>query len=96
MRDYPTDVDLARIKSWGMDDPFGLAEFIGSIWWMPDFGFNLTGKRVKKLALHTGGWSGNESIIEALEANMFWTLYWRRTDRGGHYYFTIRLLKGDR
>jgi hypothetical protein len=38
--------------------------------------------------LSTGGWSGNEDIINALETNfMFYLMYWMRSSRGGHYIF---------
>lgn len=90
---YPTKDELKQIKRWGYKDPKGLLEFIEDLWWQPDWGFKLTGKRVLKLELHTGGWSGNESIIRALRENMFWMLYWQRSDRGGHYYFRITKLK---
>lgn len=42
---------------------------------------------------HTGGWSGNEDIIRALQDSPFWYLYLTRYDAGGHYYF--RLPKED-
>lgn len=87
---YPTEDELDQIEQWDHEDPKGLMEFIREdLWWEPDWGFKLTGKKVLKLALHTGGWSGNESIIGALQRNMFWMLYWQRSDRGGHYYFRI-------
>jgi len=46
-----------------------------------------------KLELHTGGWSGNEDIIEALKKSYFWIFYWEKSVKGGHYYFTISSLK---
>jgi hypothetical protein len=90
LSEYPEEADLKRIREWPLGDLFGLAEFVGSIWHWPDWGYKITGKRVKRMQLHTGGWSGNESIIEALEQTTFWMVCWTRTDRGGHYYFVIR------
>ena len=44
----------------------------------------------KRLYISTGGWSGNESIIEALRQNKwFFCLYWVQERRGGHFVFEI-------
>lgn len=38
--------------------------------------------------ISTGGWSGNEDIIEAMQDNqVFWSLHWLESRRGGHYKF---------
>jgi len=90
---YPTKKELEKIKNWDCKDVKGLLEFLKEIWWMPDWGFTLTGRKILRLELHTGGWSGNEDIIEALHQTFLWSLYWRGTLRGGHYYFKIYKLK---
>lgn len=88
---YPDDDDLQKIKDWNIaQDPVGLIEFLRSIWWMPSWGFK---KTRHKLELHTGGWSGNESIIEVLQGTPFWYIYWESSRRGGHYYFDDRIVK---
>ena len=80
--EYPRDEELLRLKKWDFfKEP--VTDFIGEIerlWWMPDWGFSLKGKKVLRLELHTGGWSGNESII-----------CWIKSQRGGHYWFEIKL-----
>jgi hypothetical protein len=50
------------------------------------------GEKMVLLAYHTLGWSGNESIICALESppnDMFFFRYLERYDSGGHYYFRV-------
>ena len=92
--EYPSESQLKRISDWDiLEKPVReLLDYIESIWWTPDWGFCLKGKRVLRLELHTGGWSGNESIIDALQKNWeFWMMYWMKTYRGGHYYFRIDL-----
>jgi len=50
------------------------------------------GKNVDTLELHTGGWSGCESMIDHLQTNnsIFWRMYWYSETRGGHYVFKGR------
>ena len=94
---YPTEGELKIIKEWDLtkqEKVSDLLEYIEEIWWAPDWGFILSGKRVLKLELHTGGWSGNEDIIGALQRNiLFFALYWDKSVKGGHYYFTIKKFK---
>ena len=93
---YPTDDELQKIKKWdGIKDPHGLLDFLESVWHWPDWGFNLTGKRILKLYLSTGGWSGNEDIIRTLRETTFWNLYWQQSKVGGHYRFRIYKMKKE-
>jgi len=95
MGDYPTDAELLEIEKWDFTKrPVkDFVEAIRVIWKYADVGyFKLSGKNILRLQLHTGGWSGNESIIEAIEKNfIFWTMCWARSDRGGHFWFEIIL-----
>ncbi len=53
-------------------------------WWSHGWGYV---DRGRDFELHTGGWSGNESIIEALEQNDSFWKYLVKHEQGGHYYF---------
>ena len=92
---YPTDDELDKIEAWDIveDGSLALVEYIRERWQYADCGyFKVSGKRVKKVELHTGGWSGNEDIIRFLKRqNMFWIMFWRKSERGGHYYFKGRM-----
>ena len=89
----PRETELVRIEEWdALKDTPGLIEFVKHLWWMFDWGIR---EYENTIELHTGGWSGNEMIIEALQKNlMFWSLCWQKSERGGHYYFDLsRLIK---
>lgn len=95
--DYPPEEVLEKIRSWAITAPhpskFSFDELIDILqdhWECWDDKW-LTGKNIKKLELHTFGWSGNEDILEALMDTMFWCLFWQRTNRGGHYYLRINM-----
>ena len=97
---YPTENALEIIRRYPFTLPERkLFEFIHSIWWMPDWGWKecevideVTNERSYAYYISTGGWSGNESIIQAMQENkwMFWSLTWQQSRRGGHYIFQLR------
>jgi hypothetical protein len=95
---YPDEKELEQIKYWPYTDLFGLFDFIKERWAYSDWGWKETwvkrkiGEKNEVLSLHisTGGWSGNEDIIEALLANqMVQVLTYTSWRRGGHYEFEI-------
>ncbi|MDP2727320.1 MAG: hypothetical protein Q8P59_07225 [Dehalococcoidia bacterium] len=90
---YPRESELRKIQKWDFQKkPVTLfLEYIRALWTYDDR-FVLEGKRVLKLYLSTGGWSGNESLIEAMRRNfIFWGMSWVKSERGGHYWFEIKL-----
>lgn len=89
---YPTKKALEKIKSWNSHDVDGFLDFLKSIWWW-EYGYILKGKNIRRLYLHTGGWSGNEDVIEVLLSSWFGWCYWEESRRGGHYKFVIRKIK---
>jgi len=82
--DYPTNEELQKIKEWHCEDFHGLFEYIKDYW--EKWG---SFRRVKDIyILATGGWSGNEDIIDAIIDNqMFYVLYWYSSNRGGRHIF---------
>src|SRR3990167_6114070 len=84
--EYPTEEQLDTIKDFDLiRRRIGeLLDYIELLWKYPER--FVRGQHT--LYLSTGGWSGNEDIIGALRRNfVFWSLYWRRSERGGHYFF---------
>jgi hypothetical protein len=101
---YPTDAALTVIKIWDWSDSKGWFEFIKSIWWMPEWGWHEKeedhdwdkDKFVYRYYISTGGWSGNESIINAMkEYTSMWHLQWYSSRRGGHYVFELKEFKDE-
>lgn len=94
MSEYPTKAELDEIRNWGGDFEFiSLMEFIQGIWKYVDMGYFK--RKGRTFWLSTAGWSGNESIINAMEENkhLFWFMNWESSKRGGHYKFRIRKVK---
>lgn len=96
---YPTDDALTIIEKWHWDDCDGWFKFIESIWHLrswgwsegiftEDTGFDTADKERYEYHISTAGWSGNESIIRAMQKNdMMWHMTWVQSRRGGHYIF---------
>ena len=89
MNGYPSDAQLEAIKNAdtlkiGFSGMIGLIKdaynsFYGTVECHDDGDF---------LYLATGGWSGNESVIEALQSNLcFWGFSWVQSIRGGGHSF---------
>ena len=93
MKEYPTDEELDEITKWDYKDFKGLMDYVSTLWNWP----NYFKKEGNKFTLVTGGWSGNESIISALQDNrMFWTMCWYSSQRGGLYVFEIFVIEEEK
>ena len=94
MSDYPDSADIERVKQWTFHEPDSFVkfmEFFRSIgnYWPSDAPFGWT-QNGRIYHVSTGGWSGNEEILEAMQDNLtFWMVCWREHRRGGHYVFTL-------
>lgn len=90
---YPEKDELQLIEKWNATDLDGLMQYL------EELGFTIYGslRRGRKYYyLSTGGWSGNEDIIGAMQANLIlWITYWHRSQRGGHYMFERRTIKKE-
>lgn len=98
---YPTDETIQHIREW-KGDFHELMAFVRKVWTYKDAGFweehdvKAGDPYVWEVArrqynISTAGWSGNESLVEALRANTaFWFMCWVQERKGGHYIFEIR------
>jgi len=83
---YPSERTLDAIAVWSHEDFAGLIDFVGMIWNWTDC-WRVEGK---KICAVTGGWSGNEDLIGALQRNyIFWMLCWQASYRGGKFEFEL-------
>ena len=75
---YPHTIEIARIKTWpvqSMADLRGLLEYVRRRWKYDDMMWAesdetddmLGGRRYREYRMSTGGWSGNEDLVGALE-----------------------------
>lgn len=91
---YPTEEELERIKNWDYTEGWlHLMAYIKSCWWRADWGWSMTSVEghPTRYDISTGGWSGNESIISAMQENfLFWALCWEQSRKGGHYIFNVK------
>ena len=88
---YPDENELKKIENWDYHDFEGLMEYVRDLWKYKHY---FTKKIGGIYQLSTGSWSGNESIIDALQQNkMFWSWCWESSRRGGRFEFKIRNVK---
>lgn len=86
-KDYPTEewLDaLAKAEAVSSEQRRAIAKAVIAAW-------NYGAPPIDEhgiLRLATGGWSGNESIIGALQKNwLWWAMCWQSSHHGGLYFF---------
>ncbi len=91
---YPEEDELETIRKWDLTKKpaADLLEYFESLY-NTHYGSFYLGRN--ELELITGGWSANESLIDALSENWFWTIYWKQSNRGGRYLFNCDSVAED-
>jgi len=103
---YPTDETIDAIREWDYHDFPALMEFVARAWkWG---GLENKPSIIEPLFDRdyqddgnwwcgaTGGWSGNESLVAALDENMmFAALCWRASIRGGYHEYYVPPLEEE-
>jgi len=93
--DYPTEEELDDIEKWPYQEVHALLDFIGRIWWAPDWGWREfegkeEGNPTRHILASTGGWSGNEDIMAAFRRNyLAYSQCFVSYRRGGHYELSL-------
>lgn len=103
---YPTPATLHWLHDEG-DEPTEALDFLRAAWHWPRLARTdyLTaheqyvvdahpGERFLRLV--TGGWSGNEDLIEAFAGSMAYAVTWQMSARGGLYIFKYPPVPADR
>lgn len=93
---YPTDEEKERLRTFTgtVREYMAYLKSIGNYWpdhdswgWHEKDVIYKGGERVYEIS--TGGWSGNEELIDIISEDMVYILYWEKHTRGGHYEFRI-------
>lgn len=86
--EYPSAATLRKIRRWPIatsEDCVDLLRFIESEFRWAD---RQVRRRGRRWSISTGGWSGNEDLVAALQCNLvFWAICWMKSERGGHFVF---------
>jgi hypothetical protein len=91
---YPTEETERRIREYEGDARELLAA-VREVWAYPDYwqeedATDILDKPTHRYNMSTAGWSGNETLMAALEdCWMFWIRFWVARSVGGHYIFEI-------
>lgn len=107
---YPTKQAIERIVTWPYDDLGGMLDFVESLWHWPHLATHELDHNeltlcnsafdpgdLRWLRLATGGWSGNEELIDAMLGHpTAWALTWRLSARGGLHIFAYPEESDDR
>lgn len=92
---YPHDIEVQRIISWRIrnrDDVLALVAYVKRRWTYADVGYwteVVDRDGTVHLMMSTGGWSGNEDLVDALESSIAWGLCFDSHRRGGHYVLVV-------
>mgnify|MGYP000689841837 CR=1 FL=1 len=73
---YPTNEQLDRIKNWDYNDIEGCLRYIKDLW---NTHYGRCGEGNGFFVFATGGWSGNEALLSALEKSLVWSFIYSDT-----------------
>jgi hypothetical protein len=79
---------------WHRRTPAQLVELVRQLWRYPTWILvedcrNADDEPVVRVRLATGGWSGNEDVINELDGTFFSFRYWQSSHRGGKHIYEV-------
>ena len=91
--EYPSGQELQALRRFEGTARHFVDEVL-RLWSYPDYATVSTitddfDREVLQLRLATGGWSGNESVVQAIDAGMFRVLWWHLSQRGGLHIYRV-------
>lgn len=86
---YPTAETERAIANWDFRDAPGWLAYIQASW---NHHYGRIWREDGLIKMATGGWSGNEAIVEAMRRNsLLWSMLWESSHRGGLEVFRVGL-----
>jgi hypothetical protein len=87
---YPTEDALVRIELWSAMDIDACLQFVKSLWYYPQYVRVSNTPKAKRYRFAAAGWSGNESLVSAMEANLALRgACWVSSHRGGVHVYDV-------
>lgn len=96
---YPTEWGLGRLRAF-TGSPRRLVDLLEQLWWRPtlmtvDEWLHGQLRTVVRASLATGGWSGNEEIIDVLGGTMFHLRLWESSHREGRHVYEVEMAQWE-
>ena len=89
---YPTERQLRMLRRYDLPAPESARLFLEAVHslWHPVYGGWIVSEDGLTHTLSTGGWSGNESVIAAVDENRLFNLFcWQSSERGGRHVYRL-------
>lgn len=88
---YPTEGALGLLSDWPWADPVGWLALAEQLWSYPERFVRTEHPEYVEYRMSTGGWSGNEGVLAAMQKNaVLWGTCWDESTRGGHTVFRLK------
>ncbi len=80
---YPSDETIKSIEKWPVEDFKNCLNFAEKVYHK---GYGVWDRQNGYIKIATGGWSGNEDIVHALNKQLYWNVLFIACTSGGTWY----------